>query len=158
MQNQVQITQTHISQEEYTQMVKEASPNSRLLWNCTKAFFVGGFICLCGEFIRKSYLHANFTADQAATFTVITLIFIATLLTGLGLYEKLGNFAGAGSIVPITGFANAITAPAIEFKKEGFIFGVGAKMFIISGPVLLYGVFTSALVGLTHYIITLFRG
>ena len=158
MANQGEITQAHISKEEYGQMVKEASPNSKLWWNCTKAFLVGGAICVVGEFMRKFFISSNFTTEQAGMFTAIILIFLASLLTGFGLYEKLGNFAGAGSIVPITGFSNSITAPAIEFKKEGFIFGVGAKMFLIAGPVLVYGTFASIIVGTIHFLITTFRG
>jgi len=105
--------------------------------------------------MRKFFINANHTNEQAGLYTVIILIAIASLLTGLGLYEKLGKFAGAGSIVPITGFSNSITAPAIEFKKEGFIFGVGAKMFVIAGPVLVFGTFTSILVGTIYYLIRL---
>ena len=157
MNKQGEITQSNLSKEEYNEMVKSASPNSRILWNCVKAFIVGGAICVVGEIIRKFFINANFTTEQAGMNTAIILIFAASLLTGLGLYEKLGKFAGAGSIVPITGFSNAIAAPAIEFKKEGFIFGVGAKMFLIAGPVLVYGVFVSVLVGIIHYLIS-FRG
>lgn len=147
------ITQANLSKQEYDVMVKKASPNSKMLWNCIKAFVVGGIICAVGEGVRKYFISANFTEEQAGMYTVIVLIFVASLLTGLGLYSKLGKFAGAGSIVPITGFANSITAPAIEFKKEGFIFGVGAKMFLIAGPVLVYGIFTSVLVGAIHYLV-----
>jgi len=153
--NQGEITQTNLSKQEYCEMVKSASPNSRLLWNCVKAFVVGGVICVVGEMMRKYFINANFTAEQAGMNTAIILIFLASLLTGLGLYEKLGKFAGAGSIVPITGFSNSITAPAIEFKKEGFIFGVGAKMFLIAGPVLVYGTFTSVLVGSIYYLLSI---
>jgi len=153
--NTGEITQANLSKQEYDAMVKKASPNSKLLWNCAKAFVVGGLICVGGELIRKYFINANFTTEQAGMYTAIILIFLASLLTGLGLYGKLGKFAGAGSIVPITGFSNSITAPAIEFKKEGFIFGVGAKMFLIAGPVLVYGIFTSVLVGAIHYLISM---
>jgi stage V sporulation protein AC len=139
-------------------MVKEASPNSALTVNCLKAFLIGGLICVVGQLIIQTFIHFNVGREQAGTYTIIILIAAAALLTGLGLYEKLGKFAGAGSIVPITGFSNAIAAPAIEFKKEGFIFGTGAKMFLIAGPVILYGTFASIIVGTVYYIIKIIGG
>lgn len=148
----METTQTSVTKEEFKKMAEQASPNSHLFADCLKAFFVGGTICIIGEGITKYLLSSGFTKDESGMYTSIILIFIAALLTGLGLYEKLGKFAGAGSIVPITGFSNSIAAPAIEFKKEGYVFGVGAKMFLIAGPVIVYGTFSSVIVGIIYYI------
>ncbi len=136
----------------YQQMVKEASPNSHLIADCIKAFVVGGFICSIGQFLTSFFTNTGFSKDDAGMYTTIVLIFLGILLTGIGVYDKIGKFAGAGSIVPITGFANSVAAPAIEFKKEGFILGVGAKMFIVAGPVIVYGVITSIAVGIIYYV------
>jgi stage V sporulation protein AC len=157
MNSKGEMTQANLSKEEYDAMVKEVSPNSKMLLNCIKAFIVGGLICVAGQLITDYFISAHYNKEQAGMFTVIILICIASLLTGLGVYEKLGKFAGAGSIVPITGFSNSITAPAIEFKKEGYVFGVGAKMFLIAGPVLVYGTFASILVGTVYYLISVWR-
>lgn len=135
----------------YKKMVEKASPNSPILINCIKAFLVGGTICLIGEAINNFFQLFNFSKEDCGLYTSCILIFISSMLTGTGLYSKLGKFAGAGSIVPITGFSNSVTSPAIEFKKEGFILGVGAKIFLIAGPVILYGVLTSILVGIIYY-------
>ena len=138
----------------YSEMVKEASPSSTTFLNCVKAFLVGGIICVIGEILHGIFMNTmGMTRDNAGLVTASTLIVIAVLLTSLRLYCKLGAFAGAGSIVPITGFANAITAPAIEHRKEGLVLGVGAKMFIIAGPVIVYGTITSVLVGLIYYFV-----
>ncbi len=142
-----------ISKEDYKKMVDKVSPNSHLFVDCIKAFIIGGLICDFGQFLTNLFIYFNFSKDDASTLTTISLIFIASLLTGLGLYGKIGKFAGAGSVVPITGFSNSVTAPALEFKKEGFIFGVGAKMFVIAGSVILYGVLTSFVVGAIYYFI-----
>lgn len=146
-------TQTRVSKEEFKKMVEKTSPDSRLFVNCLKAFFVGGTICLIGEGITKYLLSSGFTKDESGMYTSIILIFLAALLTGLGWYEKLGKFAGAGSLIPITGFSNSIAAPAIEFKKEGYVFGVGAKMFLIAGPVIVYGTLASVIVGIIYYVL-----
>ena len=140
-----------IQQQEYHEMVKEYSPNSKIVINCVKAFFVGGIICVIGQFIVNYFISIGMTKDMASTYNSIILIFVAVLLTGLGWYSKLGTFAGAGSIVPITGFANAVAAPAIEHKKEGLIMGVGARMFIVAGPVIVYGTVASVAVGAIYY-------
>lgn len=137
----------------YSKMVKTASPNSDTLKNCLKAFLVGGLICCLGQFITNILANHGLPHEEASVYTSVILIALASLLTGLGWYSKLGKFAGAGSIVPITGFSNSVTAPAIEFKKEGFILGVGAKIFIIAGPVILYGTLTSIAVGLIYYFV-----
>jgi len=146
--------QTVQSKAKYGEMVKEASPPSTTLLNCMRAFLVGGVICVIGEILHGLFMNTmGMTKDNAGLVTASTLIVIATLLTSLRLYCKLGAFAGAGSIVPITGFANAITAPAIEHRKEGLVLGVGAKMFIIAGPVIVYGTITSVIVGLIYYFV-----
>lgn len=132
-------------------------PKPKLAIHCIKAFIVGGLICDVGQLIYNILLYFQIPKDQASTFLSIIMVFIGALLTGIGVYDKIGDFAGAGSVVPITGFANSIVAPAIEFKKEGFVFGVGGKMFTIAGPVLVYGISSSVVVGLIYYIIGLVR-
>jgi stage V sporulation protein AC len=145
-----------MDKQKYKKLVEKTSPNSPIFSNCLKAFFVGGIICIIGQFITNRFLAMGFEIDDASTYTSVILVFTASLLTGLGLYSKIGKFAGAGSIVPITGFSNSVTAPAIEFKKEGFILGLGAKIFIIAGPVILYGTLTSVIVGIIYYISKMF--
>ncbi|WP_352399285.1 stage V sporulation protein AC [Anaerotignum sp.] len=140
------------AKQEYDQMVKKASPNSPIFMDCIKAFFSGGLICGLAQLLLD-YFNTGFTDDEAALLLSITLIGIAAVLTGFGLYEKMGKHCGAGTIIPITGFANSVVSPAIEFKKEGFIFGTGAKMFILAGPVIVYGTLTSMVVGLVYYFI-----
>lgn len=142
-----------VTKEEYKKMVEQYSPNSNLLMDCLKAFVVGGLICDLGQFITNFLININYSKDEAAMINTITLIFLGSILTGLGIYEKIGKFSGAGSIVPITGFSNSVTAPAIEFKREGLVFGTGAKMFTIAGPVILYGVLTSFVVGIIYYLV-----
>lgn len=138
-------------QTEYQQKVKKASPDSPIFTNCLKAFAVGGLICIIGQFITNFCKSRGASVEDAATYTSVILVVCASLLTGLGLYEKIGKFAGAGSIVPITGFSNSVSSPAVEFKKEGLILGLGAKIFIVAGPVILYGVLTSVIVGIIYY-------
>lgn len=134
-------------------MVKQASPNSPIFMNCLKAFVSGGIICIIGHLLSNFYTGKNFSKEEAALLVSITLIGLSALLTALGWYEKLGKFCGAGTIVPITGFANSVVSPAIEFKKEGMVFGMAAKMFIVAGPVIVYGTLTSMLVGLVYYFV-----
>lgn len=138
-------------QKQYQKMVDKISPNSKIGTNCLKAFFVGGLICTFGQLITNILANYGLSKNETSMYTAIILIFIASLLTGLGIYSKIGKFAGAGSIVPITGFSNSVTSPALEFKKEGFILGLGAKIFIIAGPVILYGTLTSVIVGIIYY-------
>jgi len=145
--------QSEQTKQIYGEMVKAASPPSTTAINCVKAFLVGGTICAIGQIIHNVLGSMGLAKDDVGLITAVILIVAATLLTALGLYCRLGNFACAGSIVPITGFANSITAPAIEFKKEGLIMGIGAKMFIIAGPVLVYGIATSVIVGLIYYFV-----
>lgn len=140
-----------MNSESYDEMVKKASPDSPLLKDCIRAFAVGGLICVIGQMLTNFALNYGLDERSAATFTSVTLIVAASLLTGMGLYSKIGKFAGAGSVVPITGFSNSVTSPAVEFKKEGYILGLGSKIFIIAGPVILYGVLTSVIVGMVYY-------
>lgn len=145
--------QSQSEKQKYDEMVKQVSPNSPVFLNCIKAFVSGGFICTIGQVIHNFIANYSFTEDEASLITSIVLIFTSALLTGLGLYERLGKFCGAGTIVPITGFANSVVSPAIEFKKEGLIFGMAAKMFIVAGPVIVYGVLTSMVVGFIYFFV-----
>ena len=120
-----------------------------------KAFIVGGLICVIGQFFNNYFLSKGISTDDVGTYVSIVMIFIGALLTGIGVYDKIANFAGAGTVVPITGFSNSIVSPAMEFKKEGYVFGVAAKMFTIAGPVLVYGIGSSWIVGLIYYFIKL---
>ncbi|MBQ8733703.1 MAG: stage V sporulation protein AC [Anaerotignum sp.] len=134
-------------------MVKKASPNSPIFMDCIRAFVSGGIICTIGQLLLNLYTAMDISEKKAALWVSITLIGLSALLTALGIYEKLGKFCGAGTIVPITGFANSVVSPAIEFKKEGMVFGMAAKMFIVAGPVIVYGTLTSMLVGLIYYFV-----
>ncbi len=140
------------TKKDYQKYVDEKTPNSSVGFNIIKAFLVGGSICLIGQFILDCWKKQGLSEDDAATATSISLIFIGIFLTAINVYSKIGKFAGAGSIVPITGFANSIASPAIEFKSEGLVLGVGAKLFQIAGPVLVYGISTSMLIGLLYFI------
>lgn len=139
--------------KKYESMVEKESPPSNIFINCIKAFIVGGIICCVGQFVMNFFISYGVDKEQISGCVSLVMIFLGAFLTGLGVYDKIGSFAGAGSIVPITGFANSIVSPAMEFKREGFILGVGAKMFIIAGPVLVYGISSSIIVGIIHYFI-----
>ena len=139
------------SKQQYQQLVDEVSPKSRIFVNCFKAFVVGGVICDIGQFFLNTYKSMGMDKDAAGSYTAITLVFLGVLFTGIGWYGKLGKHGGAGSAVPITGFANAVAAPAIEYKNEGMVLGMAAKMFSLAGPVIAYGTLASILVGLFHY-------
>ena len=141
--------------QEYARRVRRIGPHSPLGLDCLWAFGVGGGICLLGEVLRQSYLAMGVETDLAGTLTSCTLIVLSALLTTLGLYQKLAAKAGAGSLVPITGFANAMVSPALEFKSEGLITGTAAKLFVVAGPVLVFGISASVLYGL---ILCIFRG
>ena len=141
------------TRNEYSNMVKKASPNSPLAINCLWAFVVGGSICVLGELLYRFYRNMNFINSDARLMSSITLVGLSALFTGLGWYGRLAKKAGAGTLVPITGFANAVVSPAMEFRSEGLITGVGAKMFIIAGPVIVYGVLASVVYGVVLYFI-----
>ena len=145
-----------MTEKEYGALIKEMQPKSPIGKDCLLAFCVGGLICALGQGILNGYLALGLAKDDASTAMSMTLVAISALLTGLSLYDNIAKFAGAGTLVPITGFANAVAAPAVEFKTEGFILGVGAKMFTIAGPVIVYGVSASVVYGLIYWITTLF--
>ncbi len=145
-----------ITNQEYSKMVKKLSPPSPKIKDFIWAFCVGGLICVIGQLLTELYLYLDFTQKQIKMAVPVTLIFIAALLTGLKLFDKIAKRAGAGTLVPITGFANAVVSPAIEFKTEGFVLGVGANMFKIAGPVIVYGTVASVVYGLIYWVTTLF--
>ena len=136
------------TKKEYLDYVDKKSPNSPILKNCFNAFWVGGVICSIGQIIFDFFRYKGLDETSCSTIVSIILIGIAALLTGLNIFNKIGKFAGAGSLVPITGFANSIVSPAIEYKSEGYVMGVGGKMFTVAGPVLVYGISTSVIVGI----------
>lgn len=133
-------------------MVQKASPDSPIIMDCVKAFVSGGIICSIGQMLRNYFTRQGLSTDDTGLAVSLILIASAVLLTGLGLFGKIGKFCGAGTIVPITGFANSVASPAIEFKKEGWVFGLGAKMFQVAGPVIVYGTVTSIFVGIIYYL------
>lgn len=137
-------------------LTEKNKPKPKIFKNCILAFVVGGAICTIGEFIQETLLKYGVPEDDVKIWLPVIMVFLGALLTGIGIYDKIATFGGGGTVVPITGFANAIVAPAIEFKKEGFVFGVASKMFTIAGPVLVYGIGSSVIIGLIYYIIGLF--
>lgn len=137
---------------QFQKLVQKNAPKPPIIKNVLWAFFVGGGICVVGQAIQSYFINVwGFTLKEAAGPTASALVFLGALFTGLGVYDELGKRAGAGSIVPITGFANSIVAPALEFKREGYVFGIGAKMFVIAGPVIVYGLATAVIVGIIRY-------
>lgn len=141
---------------EYGKMAEKASPPSPKLKNCIKAFLFGGGICTFGQFLNWSFEKLNFSEDAVKALTPATLIVIASILTGIGVFDKIAKHAGAGTIVPITGFANSVVSPALEFKAEGIIMGTGANIFKIAGPVIAYGTFAAVVYGIICYIFQLY--
>ena len=136
----------------YQNYVDKKSPNSPILKNCFNAFWVGGLICSIGQIIMEVCKSRGLSTEISGTVVSILLIAVSAFLTGLNLFNKIGKFAGAGSLVPITGFANSIVAPAMEYKSEGYVMGVGGKMFTVAGPVLVFGISTSIIVGIVYLI------
>ena len=145
-----------ISPKEYNKFVTKNSPKSKLFVNCIKAFLIGGAICTIGQGFTDLYAMLGAAEKDSKTLCSVTLIFIGILLTAIGVYDKIAKHGGAGTLVPITGFANAVSSPAIEFKSEGYIAGLGAKLFIIAGPVIVYGVSASIIYGFVLWILSLF--
>ena len=141
-----------MTEKEYARLVKEMSPRSPIWRDCLNAFWIGGLICALGQLIMNGYVALGLEKEAAGTAMSMTLVALSALLTGLSLYDDIAKRAGAGTLVPITGFANAIAAPAIEFKTEGFVLGVGAKMFTIAGPVIVYGLSASVVYGLIYWL------
>jgi len=138
----------NISNKEYSKMVEKASPNSKLLLDMTRAFVVGGIICVIGQLISDGLMKVGFEKENAASLTSVSLIFLGALLTGLGVYDDIAKIGKAGTLVPITGFANSVVSPSMEYKTEGYILGVGVKMFTVAGPVLVYGITSSIIYGI----------
>jgi len=145
-----------MTEKEYGKLVQDMSPKSPIGKDCICAFMIGGAICTLGQLLLNWYGQLGLDKDAAGTATSMTLVAMSALLTGLSLYDNIAKHAGAGTLVPITGFANSIAAPAVEFKTEGFILGVGAKMFTIAGPVIVYGVSASVVYGVIYWIFTMF--
>lgn len=145
-----------LTNKEYQEINKKMSPNTKSYITIPCAFLIGGAICGVGELLVHLYMYKGLDRIDASTITSITLIFISAVLTGLKVYDNIAKVGGAGTLVPITGFANAVVAPALEFKTEGYILGIGAKMFIIAGPVIVYGIFASFIYGIILYLFGLF--
>lgn len=138
--------------ESYNDYVEQVTPKHSCLKNCAQAFVTGGIICTVGQAVMNMYMLWN-DKDTAAAWTTLTLVLISVILTALNIYPSITKWGGAGSLVPITGFANSVAAPAIEFKKEGYVFGVGCKIFTIAGPVILYGILLSWILGIVYWIL-----
>ena len=145
-----------MTEKEYGKLVESMAPKSPMWKDCLNAFWIGGLICTLGQLIMNGYLALGLEKTDAGTAVSMTLVALSALLTGLSLYDDIAKHAGAGTLVPITGFANSIAAPAVEFKTEGMILGLGAKMFTIAGPVIVYGVSASVIYGIIYWITTLF--
>lgn len=145
--------QKRMTAKEYQQYADKRAPKSRIFRNTVRAFVVGGLICCVGQFISNFLKMRGLGMDSVSALTSLIMIFLGALFTGLNIYDELGRYAGAGSIVPITGFANSIVSPAMEFKSEGYIMGVGARMFVVAGPVLVYGISASIVAGIIYYLL-----
>lgn len=144
-----------ITSIQYGELVKEYSPNSHTLVDMLNAFWTGGLICVLGQLILNGWSLTGLDQTQAGTATSMTLVFLGALLTGIGIYDRMAKVAGAGTIVPITGFANSVVSPAMEFKTEGFVMGMSAKIFTIAGPVLVYGLSASVIYGVIYWLMSL---
>ncbi len=138
---------------DYRKYVEAKAPKTRVASNAARAFVVGGLICMVGQFLFIFFKQKGLDTDSVSALTALVMVFLGAFLTGLNIYDDLGRFAGAGSIVPITGFANSVVSPAMEFKSEGYVMGVGAKMFNIAGPVLVYGISASVIAGIIYYLL-----
>ena len=144
------------SNEQYQRMVKRATPPSPKLKNCVKAFLIGGLICTIGQGLLELFKYLGMNEDEQKAMTAVTLIVITAILTGIGIFDKIAKHAGAGTIVPITGFANSVVSPAVEFKPEGRVLGTGARIFTIAGPVIAYGTAAAFVYGIICYIFKLY--
>jgi stage V sporulation protein AC len=144
-----------LTANEYSEFADKSAPNSPMVKNMIWAFIIGGLICVIGQIFTEAYQSLGMSDIDASGAASVTLILISAILTGFDLYDNIAKFAGAGTIVPITGFANAVMAPAIEFKSEGYILGVGAKMFVIAGPVIVYGTVATVIAGVAYYLLNL---
>lgn len=153
LQEQIKKSAQQYQAQEYQQLVNQLKPGPPVLRNAVAAFSVGGFICAFAQTILNLFIQMGLAQKEASSATIVVMIFLGAFLTGLGIYDNIGRFAGAGSIIPITGFSNSIVSSAMEWKREGYIFGVGAKMFTIAGPVLVYGFISSVIIGLIYYLV-----
>ena len=142
------------TKKEYQNYVDKKTPNSPIFKNCFNAFFIGGLICALGQILNSYCKYKGFDIQISGSIVSISLIGISAFLTGLNLFNKIGKLAGAGSLIPITGFANSIVSPAMEYKSEGYVMGVGSKMFTVAGPVLVYGISSSIVVGIIYFILS----
>lgn len=141
----------NMSDKEYIKYVEKKNPKSKLGINCLKAFLIGGLICAVGQGFLNLYKYLGADKETASTLVTVTMIFLGALLTGLNIYPKIAKYGGAGTLVPVTGFSNAVSAPALEAKTEGYILGVGAKIFTIAGPVILFGTLSSVICGIVYF-------
>lgn len=139
------------NKEQYKQYVKDTDVKSNVFKDCVSAFLIGGLICTFGQFLGDFYTMLGAPAETAKTFSTVTLVFLAALLTGIGVFDDIAKHAGAGTLVPITGFANSMVSPAMEYKSEGFVMGVGAKLFSIAGPVIAFGILAGVIYGILYY-------
>jgi len=144
-----------VTPEKYQKLTQQYTPKPTIVKNVVRAFIVGGIICSIGQLFINFFISLGLARVEASTAATATMIFLGALLTGLGIYDEIGKFGGAGSIVPVTGFANSIVAPAMEFRREGYVMGVGAKLFTVAGPVLVYGIATSIIVGFAYFLLHL---
>ncbi|MBP1759683.1 MAG: stage sporulation protein [Firmicutes bacterium] len=142
-----------VTPEKYQKLAEQYTPKPTVVKNVVRAFIVGGIICSIGQLFINFFLTLGMSRVEASTAATATMIFLGALLTGLGIYDEIGKFGGAGSIVPVTGFANSIVSPAMEFRREGYVMGVGAKLFTVAGPVLVYGIATSIVVGFVYFLL-----
>ncbi|ODA38963.1 stage V sporulation protein AC [Desulfosporosinus sp. BG] len=142
-----------VTPEQYKVLAQQFTPKPTVVKNVIRAFVVGGIICAIGQVVINLFVSIGLNRVEASTAATATMIFFGALLTGLGIYDEIGKFGGAGSIVPVTGFSNSIVSPAMEFKREGYVLGVGAKLFTVAGPVLVYGIATSIVVGIVYFLL-----
>lgn len=142
-----------VTPEQYKVLAQQFTPKPTVVKNVIRAFVVGGIICAIGQVVINLFMIIGLDRVEASTAATATMIFLGALLTGLGIYDEIGKFGGAGSIVPVTGFSNSIVSPAMEFRREGYVLGVGAKLFTVAGPVLVYGIATSIVVGIVYFVL-----
>lgn len=145
-----------MEKQEYIDYVESRAKKSPILKNCAFAFLIGGFICILGQLLRDLFTYYGFSQEDSGTLSSIGLVFLSALLTGLGVFDNIARIAGAGTLVPITGFANAVASQAVDTKSEGYIFGVGAKIFTIAGPVIVFAVLSGAIYGVGYYLFLIF--
>ena len=156
MQKRKGMNDVNIDPKEYRKYAERRATRSPCAKNCLFAFLIGGAICTLGQLLRELYQHLGATSEDAGTLTSVSLILLAALTTGLGVFDKIAKFAGAGTLVPITGFANSVASPAIDSRSEGYVLGVGAKIFTVCGPVLLYGTLAGAIYGVIYWLCSAF--